>query len=203
MKEQPVSRLRRKSTTTTTASASSSRSIKLICSFNGSFHFRPPSNKLRYIGGETRIISVDRNIGFFKLLNKMSDLCPKLRSFSLKYQLPMYGSESGSRRARDPESDLETGVPLVSIAPTKTLGHRLHPLNPKDGNLHGKRIVPRIVCQGKNFRNLGQGTLSHLNRENIMLWTTVCALRNSHWGGSTYPAKSPFSSGGHRMESET
>ncbi|KAJ9140942.1 hypothetical protein P3X46_031531 [Hevea brasiliensis] len=423
MKEQPVSRIRRKSTTTTTASASSSRSIKLICSFNGAFHFRPPSNKLRYIGGETRIISVDRKIGFFKLLNKMSDLCPKLRSFSLKYQLPMYGSESGSRRARDPESDLETGVPLVSIAsdedvrcmieeydklelcgkharlwvfvcssdgnecdshdndigyenhnnskngffkgnrdlwvnyiendalrggakvckaqfddkvaknPVKDvvrfrcgddslrkmvlrqqllakqsegihslrgvnggsemefvsscedtnhkynqplrdfahetnasmpqgdlyqgnmlgyrignaylhgseswdrlvqcLGHRLHPLNPKDGNLHVETNSSTHCLSGQKFqvfgdglgicaensnhlhnsmvKNIcdlhdakrdsgifGQGTLSHLNRENIMPWTTVCALRNNHWGGSTYPAKSPFSSGGYQ-----
>ncbi|KAG8639273.1 serine/threonine-protein kinase EDR1-like isoform X4 [Manihot esculenta] len=108
MKEPPASRFRRKPTAN--ASAAPSRMIKLICSFNGAFHFRPPSNKLRYIGGETRIVSVDRNIGLFKLLNKMSDLCPNLRSFSLKYQLPMSG------RAGDPELDSETDVPLVSIA---------------------------------------------------------------------------------------
>ncbi|KAF2317970.1 hypothetical protein GH714_041294 [Hevea brasiliensis] len=113
MKEPPASRLWRKPTTATSAP---SRKIKLICSFNGEFQFRPPSNKLKYIGGESRIVSVDRNISFLKLQNRMSDLCPKLRSFSLNYQLSMSGSESGSGRVRDPESNSETDVPLVWIA---------------------------------------------------------------------------------------
>ncbi|KDP32366.1 hypothetical protein JCGZ_13291 [Jatropha curcas] len=112
MKESSASRLRRKPITV------SSRKIKLVCSFNGIFHVRPPSNKLRYIGGETRIISVDRNIGFSKLRSKMSDLCPKLRSFSLKYQLLISGSGlgSGSDRGRNSDNEADTDAPLVSIA---------------------------------------------------------------------------------------
>ncbi|XP_022752183.1 uncharacterized protein LOC111300839 [Durio zibethinus] len=67
--------------------ANPSRKLKLVCSFNGAFHPRPPSGKLRYIGGESRIISVDRNIGFLKLRAKIADLCPKVPSFWLKYQV--------------------------------------------------------------------------------------------------------------------
>jgi hypothetical protein len=61
-----------------------------VCSFNGSFQARPPSGKLKYAGGEARIISVDRSIGLSKLRSKISDLFPATRhpSYSLKYQLP-------------------------------------------------------------------------------------------------------------------
>ncbi|RVX10921.1 putative serine/threonine-protein kinase SIS8 [Vitis vinifera] len=66
----------------------SSKKLKLVCSFNGRFQTRPPSGKLGYVGGDTRIISVDRGIGFMKLRSKISELCPDIRSFSLKYRLP-------------------------------------------------------------------------------------------------------------------
>ncbi|XVE98286.1 hypothetical protein REPUB_Repub03eG0092300 [Reevesia pubescens] len=81
MKEPSVSRLRKN------CANPPRKQLKLVCSFNGAFHPRPPSGKLRYIGGETRIISVDRNIGFLKLRAKIADLCPKLMSFLLKYQV--------------------------------------------------------------------------------------------------------------------
>ncbi|XVE54377.1 hypothetical protein DITRI_Ditri03aG0075800 [Diplodiscus trichospermus] len=80
MKEPPLSRPRKNC-------ANPPRKLKLFCSFNGAFHPRPPSGKLRYIGGETRVISVDRNIGFLKLRAKIAYLCPKVLSFWLKYQV--------------------------------------------------------------------------------------------------------------------
>ncbi|XWS70668.1 hypothetical protein CRYUN_Cryun03dG0066500 [Craigia yunnanensis] len=80
MKEPSLSRLRKNC-------ANPPRKLKLVCSFNGAFHPRLPSGKLRYIGGETRILSVDRNIGFLKLRAKIADLCPKVMSFWLKYQV--------------------------------------------------------------------------------------------------------------------
>jgi hypothetical protein len=65
------------------------KKLKLVCSFNGSFQPRPPSGKLRYVGGETRIISVDRFITFSKLRSKISDLfrtdTSSPSSFSLRY----------------------------------------------------------------------------------------------------------------------
>ncbi|XP_021275692.1 uncharacterized protein LOC110410367 [Herrania umbratica] len=79
MKESSPSRLRKNC-------PNPPRKLKLVCSFNGAFHPRPPSGKLRYTGGETRIISVDRNIGFLKLRAKIVDLCPNVM-FSLKYQV--------------------------------------------------------------------------------------------------------------------
>ncbi|KAK6248433.1 hypothetical protein QUC31_019998 [Theobroma cacao] len=80
MKESSASRLRKNC-------PNPPRKLKLVCSFNGAFHPRPPSGKLRYTGGETRIISVDRNIGFLKLRAKIVDLCPSVMYFWLKYQV--------------------------------------------------------------------------------------------------------------------
>ncbi|KAJ4708317.1 Serine/threonine-protein kinase [Melia azedarach] len=94
MKELSVSRSRKKSAS----------KLKLVCSFNGAFHVRPSSNKLRYIGGETRIISVDRTISFAKLRSKIFDICPSNRPLSIKYQLP-FNLNSG------PDDD----TPLVMI----------------------------------------------------------------------------------------
>ncbi|RVW47470.1 putative serine/threonine-protein kinase [Vitis vinifera] len=54
----------------------SSKKLKLVCSFNGRFQTRPPSGKLGYVGGDTRIISVDRGIGFMKLRLRSQSSAP-------------------------------------------------------------------------------------------------------------------------------
>ncbi|CAK9133982.1 unnamed protein product [Ilex paraguariensis] len=72
--------------------------LKLVVSFNGTFHRRPPAGKLRYTGGETRIVSIDRTISFSRLESKIYELLlvnPQKDgtvSFHLKYQLT--GTES-------------------------------------------------------------------------------------------------------------
>lgn len=66
----------------------SPQKIRLHCSFGGVFVPRQPSGEFRYVGGESRIIFIDRRgIGLYKLLSRLSELCPDC-SFSLKYQLP-------------------------------------------------------------------------------------------------------------------
>lgn len=82
MKELPHSRRKRP------PNNQSPKKLKLVCSYNGSFQCRSPSGKLRYVGGETRIVSVDRNIGFLRFRSKISDLSPNITSFCLRYQLP-------------------------------------------------------------------------------------------------------------------
>ncbi|KAF8400686.1 hypothetical protein HHK36_013986 [Tetracentron sinense] len=65
----------------------SDQELKLFCSFNEAFQPRPYSGKLQYIGGETHIVSVDLSISILHLRSKVLEICPKNRSFSLKYQL--------------------------------------------------------------------------------------------------------------------
>ncbi|KAJ6731602.1 SERINE-THREONINE PROTEIN KINASE [Salix purpurea] len=59
---------------------------KLLCSFLGSIMPRPQDGKLRYVGGETRIVSLPRDISYEELMSKMRDLYDG--AMVLKYQQP-------------------------------------------------------------------------------------------------------------------
>ena len=69
-----------KPTTTTTTT------IKFLCSYGGKILPRHPDGKLRYHGGHTRVLAVDRSISFSELLLKLGELCGT--SVSLRCQLP-------------------------------------------------------------------------------------------------------------------
>ncbi|KAL6566526.1 hypothetical protein OROGR_002141 [Orobanche gracilis] len=60
--------------------------IKFVCSYGGRILPRYPDGKLRYHGGETRVLSVDRSISFSDLLVKLGEMCGN--SVSLRCQLP-------------------------------------------------------------------------------------------------------------------
>ncbi|KAL7235659.1 hypothetical protein ACSBR1_019033 [Camellia fascicularis] len=65
---------------------SSNYEVKFMCSYGGKFHPTPHDKKLSYIGGETKILAVDRNINFTGLIGKLSVLCHADVCF--EYQLP-------------------------------------------------------------------------------------------------------------------
>ncbi|XP_010443452.1 PREDICTED: uncharacterized protein LOC104726317 [Camelina sativa] len=60
--------------------------VKFLCSFLGSILPRPQDGKLRYVGGETRIVSVNRDIRYEELMIKMRELYDG--AAVLKYQQP-------------------------------------------------------------------------------------------------------------------
>ncbi|KAI3771784.1 hypothetical protein L6452_02952 [Arctium lappa] len=64
----------------------SGRKVKFLCSFGGKIFPRPSDGVLRYVGGDTRIISVRRDVGFNELVQKMFDSYG--RNVVIKYQLP-------------------------------------------------------------------------------------------------------------------
>ncbi|KAG9446492.1 hypothetical protein H6P81_012620 [Aristolochia fimbriata] len=65
---------------------SSEATLKLLCSYGGKILPRHPDGKLRYVGGETRVLAVDRSIAFSDLLVKLSELYGS--PVSLRCQLP-------------------------------------------------------------------------------------------------------------------
>ncbi|XP_047939835.1 uncharacterized protein LOC125187316 [Salvia hispanica] len=67
-------------------SAEESQRVKFLCSFSGSILPRPQDGKLRYVGGETRIVSVPRDITYEDLMGKMRELYEGVTV--LKYQQP-------------------------------------------------------------------------------------------------------------------
>ncbi|PWA92853.1 Phox/Bem1p [Artemisia annua] len=60
--------------------------LKFLCSFNGSILPRPLDGKLRYVGGDTRIVSVPKDVNFNELMSKMKELFDNVSV--LKYQQP-------------------------------------------------------------------------------------------------------------------
>ncbi|KAK4753910.1 hypothetical protein SAY87_002014 [Trapa incisa] len=60
--------------------------VKFLCSFSGSILPRPQDGKLRYVGGETRIVNVPRDISYDDLMNRMKELFEGVAV--LKYQQP-------------------------------------------------------------------------------------------------------------------
>ncbi|KAD7117935.1 hypothetical protein R6Q59_005045 [Mikania micrantha] len=62
--------------------------VRFMCSFGGKILPRPHDNQLRYVGGDTRIVTVLRhNTTFSSLLNKLSKLSGTT-DICVKYQLP-------------------------------------------------------------------------------------------------------------------
>jgi len=60
--------------------------FRLMCSYGGKIQQRSHDNQLSYVGGDTRILAVDRNIRFASMNAKLSSLWGTGVSF--KYQLP-------------------------------------------------------------------------------------------------------------------
>ncbi|TQD95962.1 hypothetical protein C1H46_018449 [Malus baccata] len=65
---------------------SQSGKMKFLCSFGGKILPRPSDGKLRYVGGETRIISFRKSISWEELVKKTSSFCNQ--PHTIKYQLP-------------------------------------------------------------------------------------------------------------------
>ncbi|KAL3637610.1 hypothetical protein CASFOL_018778 [Castilleja foliolosa] len=72
--------------TSSGASDSSSTKLKILCSFGGRILPRPSDGKLRYVGGETRIIRINKDITFKELWQKTTAIYEV--TCAIKYQLP-------------------------------------------------------------------------------------------------------------------
>ncbi|KAF8033861.1 hypothetical protein BT93_C0203 [Corymbia citriodora subsp. variegata] len=64
----------------------SGKKVKFLSSFGGKILPRPSDGMLRYVGGQTRIISVRRDVSFNELVQKMADTYGQ--PVVIKYQLP-------------------------------------------------------------------------------------------------------------------
>lgn len=60
--------------------------MKFLCSFGGKILPRPSDGKLRYVGGDTRIVSIKKNINYQEFMTKTFSICNQ--PHTIKYQLP-------------------------------------------------------------------------------------------------------------------
>ncbi|CAA2995005.1 serine threonine- kinase pakA-like [Olea europaea subsp. europaea] len=72
--------------TSSRASGSSSTIVKILCSFGGKILPRPKDGKLRYVGGESRIVRISRDISWEELVQKTWIIYNQ--PHTIKYQLP-------------------------------------------------------------------------------------------------------------------
>ncbi|KAE9597105.1 hypothetical protein Lal_00007896 [Lupinus albus] len=83
---------------------------KFMCSYGGKIQPRTHDNQLSYVGGETKILAVDRHIKFPSFISKLSTLSNiPPEQLTLKYQLP------------DEELDA-----LISVTNDDDLDHLMH-----------------------------------------------------------------------------
>eukprot|EP00268_Persea_americana_P032991 TRINITY_DN3264_c0_g2_i3.p1 TRINITY_DN3264_c0_g2~~TRINITY_DN3264_c0_g2_i3.p1 ORF type:complete len:1317 (-),score=311.20 TRINITY_DN3264_c0_g2_i3:1228-5178(-) len=69
-----------------TSDSSHSGKMKFLCSFGGRILPRPSDGNLRYVGGDTRIITIKKNISWQELRRKTFGICNQ--QHTIKYQLP-------------------------------------------------------------------------------------------------------------------
>ncbi|KAK4346724.1 hypothetical protein RND71_033063 [Anisodus tanguticus] len=62
--------------------------VKLMCSYGGKIQLRPHDHQLSYVGGDTKILTVDRNVKFSDMAAKLNSLCNCNAEICIKYQLP-------------------------------------------------------------------------------------------------------------------
>ncbi|KAK4742644.1 hypothetical protein SAY87_000645 [Trapa incisa] len=121
-------------------SNNSSYRVRFMCSYGGKIQPRPHDNHLAYVGGETKILGVDRSIKFSALMSKLSAICD-LTEISLKYQLP--------------GEDLDA---LISVTNDEDLDHlmveydRLHKTAAKPARLR-LFLFPLTTQSSSTFRN--------------------------------------------------
>ncbi|CAD5177211.1 unnamed protein product [Musa acuminata subsp. malaccensis] len=72
--------------TAVAAADDSSPRVKLLCSFGGSILPRPLDGRLRYVGGENRILTVPRDVSYEDLLARIRELFDAVSI--IKYQQP-------------------------------------------------------------------------------------------------------------------
>ncbi|CAM0946384.1 unnamed protein product [Alopecurus aequalis] len=87
--------------------AAEGSSFKLLCSYGGMILPRHSDGALRYVGGDNRVLSVDRSLQFHELQRKLRDMC---------------GWEAVSLRCQLPTEDLDA---LVSVTSNDDLGNLL------------------------------------------------------------------------------
>ncbi|XP_058771692.1 leucine-rich repeat extensin-like protein 2 [Vicia villosa] len=88
--------------------SSNNYKAKFMCSYGGKIQPRTHDNQLSYVGGETKILAVDRTIKFSSMISKLCSLI-EAPDVSFKYQLP--------------GEDLDA---LISVTNDDDLDHMMH-----------------------------------------------------------------------------
>lgn len=111
--------------------------LRLMCSYGGHIIPRPHDKSLCYLGGETRIVVVDRHSSLSSLSSRLSRTLLDGRSFTLKYQLP--NEDLDSLVSITTDEDLENMIEEYDRTTS------INPLNPLAFVCFSFRSDPRLL----------------------------------------------------------
>ncbi|KAK6151084.1 hypothetical protein DH2020_016016 [Rehmannia glutinosa] len=99
--------------------------VKLLCNYGGRIQSRPSDHQLCYVGGDTKILAVDRAVKFSEIAAKLNSLFNRndRSDVSIKYQLP--GEDLDALVSLIDDEDVEhmmvehDGMQRISTKPAK------------------------------------------------------------------------------------
>lgn len=109
--------------------------IKFLCSYGGKILPRYTDGKLRYVGGLTRVLSVDRSISFTELMVKLVEFCGS--SMTLRCQLP--------------SGDLET---LISITSDEDLANVIEEYDRASSSMTRPLKIRAVLSPPKSLKQI-------------------------------------------------
>lgn len=148
-------------------SGSTSIKMKFLCSFGGKILPRPSDGKLRYVGGETRIIRIRKDISWQEFKQKILAIYDQ--AHVIKYQLP--GEDFDALVSVSSDEDLQNMMEECSELEDKEASQKLRMFlfslsDLEDaqfglGNVDGDSEIQYVVAV--NGMDLGTRTSSNLN----------------------------------------
>ncbi|RID72066.1 hypothetical protein BRARA_C03971 [Brassica rapa] len=152
--------------------------VKFLCSFGGKIMPRSSDEKLKYVGGETHIVSIRKNLSWEELKKKTSAICQQLHS--IKYQLP--GDELDS---------------LISVTSDEDLQNMMEEYNGLERPEGSQRPRLFLIPIGQpEMKITGDTTSYHVNHLDQMLRLDTQLFNGVQYNMSAYPSPpispSPF-----------
>ncbi|CAJ1974963.1 unnamed protein product [Sphenostylis stenocarpa] len=111
------------------------QNIKLLCSYGGKIRPRSTDGELRYVGGHTRVLTVQRSISFSELMDKLREFC----------------GSSVILRCLLPKGDLET---LISITNDEDLSNIIEEYDRASSKLEHPMKVRAVLLPPKSAKKV-------------------------------------------------
>lgn len=140
--------------------------MKFLCSFGGRILPRPSDGKLRYVGGETRVISIRKNLTYFELLKKTTATCT--HPHIIKYQLP--------------GEDLDA---LVSVCSDEDLHHMIEEYHDLERTSQRLRLFLVSTCDPESPCSLEARTMQQSDADYQYVFAVNGMLDPSHQRSSS------------------
>lgn len=155
----------------------SSTKVKVLCSFGGKILPRPSDGKLRYVGGETRILRISKGISWEELMRKAVTIYNQARI--IKYQLP--GEDLDALVSVSCDEDLQNMMEECNVLEDGSQKLRMFLFSSSDledsqmdpGSVEGDSEIQYVVAVngmdlGSRMNSIGLGSTSGNNLDELL-----------------------------------